>query len=81
MSKVFVVDEKWAEGLQTGVEEYMASLENFYVYGDEEAEEPEVLSGQPYCGCSTCYTREYFFYSAPILIQGFLDKKLEFDAS
>ena len=79
--KFVLNDVKWAEDLQNGVEEYLGVLENFYVYGDEEAEEPEVLSGDPYCGCSTCYTREYLFYVAPIIMQGQKDGKIELDAS
>lgn len=79
--RFIVKDVEWAERLQNGVEEYLATLENFYVYGDEDAVEPEVLSGDIYCGCTTCHTREYLFYVAPIIMQGQLDGKIELDAS
>lgn len=77
MNRFFINDTEWAEKLQQGVNEYVDSLQNYYVYGDEDAEEPEVLSGEPYCGCETCYTREFLFYVAPIIMQGQLDKKIE----
>ena len=74
-------DESWAEDLQTGVNEYVDSLQNYFIYGDDGVEEPEVLSGLPYCGCETCYTREFLFYAAPIILQGQKDGKIELNAS
>jgi hypothetical protein len=79
--KFVINDEKWAETLQEGVNEYVDSLQNYYIYGDEDVEEPEVLSGLPYCGCETCYTREFLFYVSPIIMQGQKDGKIELNAS
>jgi hypothetical protein len=77
----FINDEKWAEKLQQDLDEYIDSLQNFYVYGDEDLEEPEVLSGQPYCGCMTCYWREVLFFVSPKIMVAQNEGKIELDAS
>jgi hypothetical protein len=77
----FINDEKWAEELQQGLDEYIDTLQNWYVYGDEDGEEPEALSGQPYCGCMTCYWREVLFFVSPKIMRGQNEGKLELDGS
>jgi hypothetical protein len=68
-------DEKWAEKLQEGVEEYLMRCQDSI----DEDEEFETLSGQPYCGCNVCYFREMLFFSSPIIMKGQNEGKIELD--
>ena len=63
----FINDEKWAEELQEGVEEYLMRLQDSI----DEDEDMETLSGDPYCGCSQCYFREMLFFVSPEIINNF----------
>jgi hypothetical protein len=69
----FINDEKWAEELQTNVEEYLMLLQDSI----DEDEDMETLSGQPYCGCNVCYFREMLFFIAPKVMRGQNEKKIE----
>ena len=68
MTKSFVVnDEEWAHILEKGVEDYTDMLFEAVWEGTEDII-PETLSGEPFCGCSTCFWREALFYLVPRLI-------------
>lgn len=69
----FINDEKWAEELQEGVEEYLMRLQDSI----DEDEDMETLSGEPYCGCSQCYFREMLFFVSPEIMRGQNEKKIE----
>ena len=79
MSEFQINDEDWAKVLEAGLDEYIDSLQNYYVYGEDvtEGEEPETLSGEPYCGCETCYWREVLFFVAPKIMMAQNEKKIE----
>lgn len=77
MNEFAINDVDWAQELEKGLEEYIDSLQNFYVYNDEEAPEVEPISGEPYCGCETCYWREVLFFVAPKIMKAQNDKKIE----
>ena len=77
MDNFIINDKDWAEELQQGVDEYIDKLQSWYVYGEEEGEEPEPISGQPYCGCEVCYWREVLAFVAPRIMNGQNDKKIE----
>lgn len=67
-------DIKWGTDLQYGVDEYLMQCQEAC---DSEDDEFETLSGEPFCGCSTCYWREVLFYLTPKIIQGNIDGKVE----
>jgi hypothetical protein len=72
----FINDEKWAEELQTGLEEYMMRCQDSI----DEDEEFETLSGLYYCGCNVCYYRETLAFMAPKIIIGEKEGKIQLDA-
>lgn len=79
MSKEFTVnDESWAQDLEKGVEDYTDMLFEAVWDGTEE-EVPETLSGEPFCGCSSCFWRETLFFLVPKIIKGYEDGKLELE--
>lgn len=77
MNNFQINDAEWAKVLETELDSYIDSIQSWYVYNEEEGDEPEVLSGEPYCGCETCYWREVLFFVAPRIMQAQLDKKIE----
>jgi hypothetical protein len=70
------LDEKWAEQLQQDLEQYMSELTAYLYDEDEVPEDFETLSGQAYCGCSTCEVREILALVVPRSIQGLLEGKV-----
>jgi hypothetical protein len=79
MSKEFTVnDEAWAQDLEKGVEDYTDMLFEAVWDGTEEVV-PETLSGEPFCGCSSCFWRETLFFLVPKIIKGYEDGKLELE--
>jgi len=81
MSNFKINDTEWAQELEQGLEEYMDGLydaldaEN----SGEDSVGPVTLSGQPFCGCETCITREMLWYSTPIILQGQKDGAVELE--
>lgn len=79
MSKEFnVTDEAWAHDLEKGVEDYTDMLFEAVWDGTEEVV-PETLSGEPFCGCSSCFWRETLFFLVPKIIKGYKEGKLELE--
>ena len=79
MSKSFSVnDEDWAQQLEEGVEGYTDMLFEAVWEGTEDVI-PETLSGEPFCGCSTCFWREALFFLVPKLIEGYEEGKIELE--
>jgi|AntAceMinimDraft_5_1070358.scaffolds.fasta_scaffold23901_1 hypothetical protein len=73
-----IEDTKWADGLQSGLEEYMMTLqESAYAEEEgEEIEEVETASGIAFCGCDTCYYREILCYLTPRILEGGAEGKV-----
>jgi hypothetical protein len=68
MSKKLVInDDAWAKKLETEYEEYMWNCES--MVDGEEPDNFATLSGEPFDGCSTCYTREQLFFLVPRIIE------------
>lgn len=72
MNNEFTIhDDAWAKQLERDYEEYMSSC--WSSLDDEELSESdldfETLSGQPFCGCNTCETRETLFFFTPRLLK------------
>lgn len=71
-----ILDVEWAKDLEDKFEDYMWKCESL-VDGDEEAEGFETLSKQPFCGCTTCYSREQLFFLVPKIIKAYKEGKIE----
>lgn len=65
----YLEDDAWAKDLETKYDEYMWSCES--VVDGEEPDDFTTLSGEPFCGCSTCYTREQLFFLVPRIIRAY----------
>ena len=79
LSTISKLNNEWSTNLQAELDEYMGRLISWYIDNEEEGEEPETISGQPFCGCDTCYWREYLAFTAPKIIEGYLAKKIELE--
>lgn len=78
MNNFEVVDVNWAKDVELGVTKYTDDLFEAVWEGDESS---ETLSGEPFCGCSTCFWREALFYLVPRLIDGYKNGKILVDPS
>lgn len=79
MSREFVInDQDWAHELEKGVEDYTDMLFEA-VWDGTEDQITETLSGEPFCGCSSCFWRETLFFLVPKLIRGYEDGKIELE--
>ena len=77
--KEFIVnDEAWAHDLEKGVEDYTDMLFEAVWEGTEDVI-PETLSGELFCGCSSCFWRETLFFLVPKLIVGYEEGKIELE--
>lgn len=71
----FVInDVEWAQELEHGLEEYMMDC---YSSLDDDGENFETVSGEPFCGCGTCESREQLFFVTPKIIKAFQEGKVE----
>lgn len=61
-------DEAWAKSLEEDFETYIFACMDAV---DSEVDEFETVSGQPYCGCSTCYNREVIMFLMPRIIDAY----------
>lgn len=71
----YLEDPEWGKELETSFEEYMWNCESM-VDGEEPDDFTQTLSGEPFCGCSTCYTREQLFFLVPKIIQAYKEGKI-----
>ena len=77
--KEFIVnDEAWAHDLEKGVEDYTDMLFEAVWEGTEDVIS-ETLSGELFCGCSSCFWRETLFFLVPKLIAGYEEGKIELE--
>lgn len=70
----YINDTDWAKDLETKFEDYMWNCESM-IDGEEE-DSFTTLSGEPFCGCSTCYTREQLFFLTPLIIRAYKEGKI-----
>jgi hypothetical protein len=70
----FIHDKNWSKNIEEQYEEYMWNCES--IIDGEEPDDFTTLSGDPFCGCSTCYTREQLFFLVPKIIQAYKDGKI-----
>jgi hypothetical protein len=70
----FVInDVNWAQELEHGLEEYMMDCWTSL----DEGSDFETVSGEPFCGCGTCESREQLFFVTPKIIKAFQEGKVE----
>jgi hypothetical protein len=70
MSKEFVIENvEWSKELEEEYQEYMWQCES--TIDGEEEDGFVTLSGEPFCGCDTCYTREQLFFLVPKIIRAY----------
>ena len=69
-------DVEWSRQLEAAFETYIATCEEQIDWVEGEPEPTPTLSGEPFCGCSTCYTREQLFFLVPHIIDGYISGKL-----
>ena len=77
MNSFQINDPEWAETVQKELNFYIYTLQSWFVYGEEEGEEPEPISGLPYCGCETCYWREVLAFVSPRIMNAQNSKQIE----
>jgi hypothetical protein len=70
----FIEDVKWAEQLERDFEEYIWNCES--QLEDDPEIDFETLSGEPFDGCTTCYTREQLFFLTPRIIRAYKEGKI-----
>ena len=73
--KIILNDTDWAKTLESAYEEYMWQCEASI--DGEEDDDFETLSGELFCGCTTCYVREQLFFLIPQIIEAYEEKKIE----
>lgn len=67
-------DQAWARELESGLAEYIDDL--MFTIEDEEGGMPTV-TGEPFCGCDTCYWREILSFVVPKILRGQIDGKVK----
>jgi hypothetical protein len=71
----FVIEDSgWSQALESAYEEYLWDCESSI--DGEESDDFETLSGEPFCGCTTCYTREQLFFLVPRIIKAYNEGKI-----
>lgn len=71
----YIEDVEWARKLEEEYEQYIWNCET--LLEEDEGEEPfETLSGEPFDGCLTCYTREQLFFLTPRIIKAYKEGKV-----
>ncbi len=63
-----VFDPEWGERFERELNDYMEALEN--AVSEEDFSDVETLSGEPYCGCPDCWTREYLLKAVALTLVG-----------
>lgn len=73
-----IVDFQWSQELENDFTDYMANCESQIDqdYYEEGGLEFETLSGQPFCGCETCYVREELWFLVPRIIAAYKEGKI-----
>lgn len=68
----FIEDQDWAKKLESDFEDYIWSCESLVDFDPESDEEEfQTLSGEPFCGCQTCFTREQLFFLIPKILKAY----------
>lgn len=71
----FVInDHEWSQKIEEDYDSYMWNCES--AVDGEEPDDFTTLSGEPFCGCGTCYTREQLFFLIPRIIKAYKEGKI-----
>ena len=72
----FVInDHEWSQEIEQEYESYIWNCESM-IDGEEPDDFKTTLSGEPFCGCTTCYTREQLFFLIPRIIKAYKEGKI-----
>ena len=71
-----VRDVEWTREVECAYNEYMSSLYDHIDWQEGEPEPAPTLSGEVFCGCETCWTREQLYFLVPYIITGYLEGKV-----
>lgn len=74
--KVVVNDVPWTQQLEQDYEDYIDACSESL---DEDDPDFQTLSGEPFCGCSTCYTREQLVFLIPRISEGLNEGKISIE--
>lgn len=69
-----IEDLDWARELEEAYDEYQWACES--VIDGEEPDDFTTITGEPFCGCNTCYSREQISFLAPRIIKAYLEGKI-----
>jgi hypothetical protein len=72
-ARIIIDDVDWTKKLEEDYEHYM---EQCFDSVDDGPEDFKTLSGDIFCGCQTCITREQLFFLVPKIIQGYKEGRL-----
>jgi hypothetical protein len=73
----YINDQEWAVDLERSYDEYVMGLDIFLAPEEElDTDLPDTISGQPFCGCNNCYSREQLFFLVPRIIRGYKEGKV-----
>ena len=62
-NRTTIHDLEWAKALEEEYNDYMWNCES--MVDGEEPDDFETISGEPFCGCGTCYSREQLLFLIP----------------
>jgi hypothetical protein len=69
MQEFVIENVEWSKALEEEFQEYMWQCESSI--DGEEDDDFVPMSGEPFCGCDTCYTREQLFFLVPKIIRAY----------
>lgn len=75
-SKFVINDTAWAHYISAELAEYMENCAALVF--DDPAPEFTTLSGEEYCGCEVCESRETLHFLVPRILQAYKEGKVDF---
>lgn len=80
-SKFVIKDEAWSQDISQKFSDYMENCSELIFCPELPLDEPESTfqteSGEPYCGCSDCDTREVLFFLIPRILEAYKEGKVD----
>jgi hypothetical protein len=77
-NKVVIHDVPWTQQLEKDYEDYIDACTET-LYDEDDSVEFKTISGEPFCGCSTCYTREQLVFLIPRISEGLNEGKISIE--
>jgi hypothetical protein len=69
-----LIDTKWSEAMEKGLAEYMERLWEGVDADPEDVPEDffDTITGQAFCGCDVCVSRETLAFVTPLIIRAYI---------